>query len=134
MGEVTAAALIGVAWVILCVCCAMGLFIGERLLIMLRMHCDWADAGSRQRLAARKHYAKHRKPEASSRPVLAPVPPGVIERADRVLETDHTLVMRSGQVLERNSTVVVTPVTDETVITGMAVDSPTQTFVRGDGN
>jgi hypothetical protein len=120
VGEVTAAALIGVTWVILCVCCAMGLFLGERLLIMARLHCDWADAGSRQRMLARKHYAKHRRPEVKSRQVLAVVPAGVIERADRVLETDHTRV--------------ITPVTDETVITGVAVDSPTQTFVRGDGN
>lgn len=102
MGTVTAAAELGVAWVIMCVLLAGGLFLGERLLIMMRLHCDWADAGSRQRVLARKHYARHRRPVASVRKPRETV----MVRADRVLAAG-------------DPTHVITAVPDETVITGV---------------
>lgn len=91
MGEVIAAAGIGAAWVILCVSAAAGLYVGERLLIMLRVRCDWADAGLRMQVKAHRKHPRHRAPR---KPPLARVPAGaIIRRADHVLHPDHTEVI-----------------------------------------
>lgn len=78
------AAGLGAVWIVLCVMVAAGLYLAKRVWIMLTCHDDWADAGVRMKTKYRRRYGTHRKP------AVAPVPPRVIERANRVLEPVDT--------------------------------------------
>lgn len=59
--ELMYAAGLGLTWCVLCVSVAAGLYLGKRVYVMVACRCDWADAGLRIKIAARRRYGLHRR-------------------------------------------------------------------------